>query len=97
MTADFWISGGNSPLGQHEVMQHLPVDFSMSTWRFDPLAGGAYMYPTVDSRPGDKLVLQEPIAERIFLAGEALDTTPGYVDTAWHDGERAAELIIGTA
>ena len=35
------------------------------------------------------------IADRIFLAGEALDKDPGYVDTAWRDGRRAANLIIG--
>ena len=66
----------------------------MSDWNSDPLAGGAYMYRNVSSQSNEVEILRQPIAERIFLAGEALDYRSGYVDTAWRDGERAAELII---
>ena len=72
-----------------------PTDVAMSSWNSDPLAGGAYMYPTPESRADDHLQLREPIAERIFLAGEALAEDYGYVDTAWNDGRRAAGLITG--
>ena len=68
----------------------------MSTWNGDPFAGGAYMYPSIDARADDHLLLREPIAERIFLAGEGLSDDYGYVDTAWHDGRRAARLITGS-
>ena len=72
-----------------------PAAVAMSDWNSDPLAGGAYMYQTPDSRADDHLQLREPIAERIFLAGEGLAEYFGYVDTAWADGRRAAGLIIG--
>ena len=74
-----------------------PVDYVMSAWDSDPFASGAYMYPSVTARAGDHLLLRAPIADKIFLAGEALAEAFGYVDTAWHDGERAAALIINGA
>jgi len=73
-----------------------PIEVAMSRWGQDPLHGGAYMYPSTQYRPGDNLMLHAPIAERIFLAGEALSDVSGYVDTAWSDGVRAADLIIGS-
>ncbi len=73
-----------------------PAAVAMSDWSSDPLAGGAYMYQTPDSRADDHLLLREPIAERIFLAGEGLAEYFGYVDTAWADGRRAAGLISGS-
>ena len=72
-----------------------PTDATMSSWDSNPLIGGAYMYPTQHSRANDHIQLREPIAERIFLAGEALSEVYGYVDTAWNDGRRAAGLILG--
>ncbi|MEM8935369.1 MAG: NAD(P)/FAD-dependent oxidoreductase [Pseudomonadota bacterium] len=71
-----------------------PTGFAMNRWGKDPLTGGAYMYPNVNFRSEDNKKLRAPIAERILLAGEALADTIGYVDTAWSDGRRAADLLI---
>ncbi|MEM6912816.1 MAG: NAD(P)/FAD-dependent oxidoreductase, partial [Pseudomonadota bacterium] len=72
-----------------------PVGFAMSRWTQNPLVGGAYMYPNTQFRSGDHLQLRKPIADRVLLAGEALADRTGYVDTAWSDGRRAANLLIG--
>lgn len=74
-----------------------PTGFAKNAWTRDPLAWGAYMYPNTQFRAGDNIMLREPIAERILLAGEALAGDFGYVDTAWSDGRRAADLIISTS
>lgn len=72
-----------------------PSGFAINRWGNDPLVGGAYMYPNPQFRAQDNKKLRAPIAERILLAGEALADTIGYVDTAWSDGRRAANLLIG--
>lgn len=71
-----------------------PTDFAKNRWSEDPLFGGAYMYPNTKYRAGDNLRLRAPIADRILLAGEALADDFGYVDSAWSDGRRAADLLI---
>ena len=72
-----------------------PTGFTMSRWSRDPFVGGAYMYPNSLYRHGDTITLRQPVAGRILLAGEALAEPSGYVDTAWRDGRRAADLLIG--
>lgn len=72
-----------------------PTGFTMSRWSRDPFVGGAYMYPNSLYRHGDTVTLRQPVAGRILLAGEALAEPSGYVDTAWRDGRRAADLLIG--
>jgi len=71
-----------------------PTGFTKNRWSEDPLFEGAYMYPNTRYRAGDNLRLRAPIADRILLAGEALAEDFGYVDSAWSDGRRAADLLI---
>ncbi|MGB3293901.1 MAG: FAD-dependent oxidoreductase [Phormidesmis sp.] len=72
-----------------------PTATALSAWAEDPWVRGAYMYPTVNAEMNERAILQEPIEDRIFLAGEALSPTRfGLVDGAWADGQRAADLII---
>ncbi|MEM9705977.1 MAG: NAD(P)/FAD-dependent oxidoreductase [Pseudomonadota bacterium] len=71
-----------------------PTGFAKNSWSENPLVGGAYMYPNTQYRADDNLRLRAPIADRILLAGEALAENFGYVDTAWSDGRRAADLLI---
>ena len=72
-----------------------PTHCETSSWGQNPFLGGAYAYPVPNHKSGASFQMREPVADRIFLAGEALDKDPGYVDTAWRDGRRAADLIIG--
>ncbi len=86
-----------SDINKHIGLQlTTPSHVEISRWGKDPLVGGAYMYPNADYRDKDNHVLRRPIANRILLAGEALADSYGYVDTAWADGRRAAELIAVT-
>jgi monoamine oxidase len=70
-----------------------PIGIVASAWVQNPLTHGSYMYPTVSAQSNEAEILRQPIAERIFLAGEALAGRCGYVDGAWHDGQRAAALV----
>ena len=70
-----------------------PISFVASAWIQNSLTHGSYMFPTVSAQANEAEILRQPIAERIFLAGEALAGRCGYVDGAWHDGQRAAALI----
>lgn len=48
-----------------------PVKVERTEWTTDPFAQGAYSYIAVGSSPQDMDILAEPIADRIFFAGEA--------------------------
>lgn len=43
----------------------------VTRWSADPFASGSYSYPSLDSTPEDRAVLAEPVADRVFFAGEA--------------------------
>jgi monoamine oxidase len=66
-------------------------------WSTDPYARGAYSYGGVGAAGGREL-LRRPVAETLFLAGEALAsegrnaTVPG----ALSSGVRAADTLLGT-
>lgn len=63
-------------------------------WTDDPHAGGAYPY----ARPGAAdaaRVLAEPIADRLFVAGDAVAEEMGTVEGALRSGRDAARSVVG--
>lgn len=78
-------------LEQQLVASHL------TDWGTDPFSGGAYSYDTLASKAARKL-LQQPVADTLFFAGEALHqgAYPGTVEAALASGkEVAAKLMDG--
>jgi monoamine oxidase len=62
-------------------------------WRRDPLSLGSWAVVPPGLAP-IRIALREPVADRIFFAGEALSREQwGTVGGAWAEGERAAEAV----
>ncbi|HEX4051893.1 MAG TPA: NAD(P)/FAD-dependent oxidoreductase [Steroidobacteraceae bacterium] len=79
------------PLQAELVAAHL------HDWSADPYARGAYSYIGVDGREAPRLLAQ-PLAERLFFAGEAADPdSSGTVEAALQSGRRAARALLGGA
>ena len=71
-----------------------PRAVQTSSWSQDPYAGGSYSFPAVGSSPADRAALRQPVGERVFLAGEAVE--PDYFGTvhgALLSGRDAAERV----
>ncbi len=71
-----------------------PVAVQTSRWSRDPFALGSYSANTVGSSREDRIALAEPIAGRVYWAGEA--TEPDYHSTvhgAVLSGHRAADAV----
>jgi monoamine oxidase len=67
---------------------------SLTQWGLDPLVRGAWSVAS-PGRAGARAILRQPIAERLFLAGEAChDTQWGTVAGAWETGEAAAREAV---
>lgn len=49
-----------------------PVQVRTSNWTIGPFALGSYSFHTPDSGLDDRRQLQEPISDRLYLAGEAV-------------------------
>jgi monoamine oxidase len=61
-----------------------------SAWTADPWSACAWTYAPPGAH-GARAVLQQPVAERIFFAGEATSLSQwGTIGGAWAEGERAA-------
>lgn len=68
------------------------VDGLNSSWTTDPFAMGSYSFLKKGSTPDDRLVLAQPVPNRIFFAGEATHPDfPATVHGAMLSGYRAAE------
>lgn len=66
-----------------------------SRWQADPFAHGAYSAVPPGSGASDYDVLAEPVADRLFFAGEATTSAyPATVHGAFITGEREADRII---
>ncbi len=50
-----------------------PVEARTSSWSTDPYARGSYSFHAPGSGLDDRRRLQEPISDRLYLAGEAVD------------------------
>ena len=66
-----------------------------SAWSTDPYARGSYSYHAPGSGPDDRLKLQEPISDRLYLAGEAVTVSdPSTVTGALVSGRHAANQLM---
>lgn len=73
-----------------------PTAYLRTQWQEDPFSRGSYSFRKVGQKASDHLILAEPIAQRIFFAGEA--THPHYYATvhgAYETGIRAARDVMG--
>jgi polyamine oxidase len=74
-----------------------PEKFIFTRWLSDPWALGSYSYPAVGSNLDDRRCYAEPVADRLYFAGEATDLTQyGTVHAALRSGEEAALQIYRT-
>ena len=74
-----------------------PTAMAVSRWGADPHALGSYSHRRPGSVLADHDVLAEPIAERVFLAGEATHSEhPSTVHGAYLSGVRAAEQVAAS-
>jgi len=72
-----------------------PIGIRTTRWSRDPHARGSYSFTAVGSSAADRRRLARPVAERIFLAGEAVE--PDYHSTvhgAWLSGRHAASKLL---
>ncbi|NJN93924.1 MAG: FAD-dependent oxidoreductase [Anaerolineales bacterium] len=71
-----------------------PTASLITRWASDPLAGGSYSYLPPGATEADREALAEPVAERLFFAGEATASDyPATVHGALLSGRRAAAEI----
>lgn len=64
-------------------------------WAFAPYVQGAFSAASVGGQPSRRILMTEPLRDRMFYAGEAAhETLWGTVGGAWDSGERAADLAL---
>lgn len=69
-----------------------------SEWATDGFAQGSTSYLPVGATPDDRLALARPVADRLFIAGEATSANAANtVHGARAEGERAADEVLGVA
>jgi monoamine oxidase len=75
-----------------------PSAYVRTTWAADPLTLGAYSYLPVGAEPDDRVRLREPVAGRVFFAGEHTSSEhPSTVHGAASSGARAADEVLALA
>jgi monoamine oxidase len=71
------------------------VEVRSSSWTTDPYALGSYSYHAPGSGLDDRRRLQEPIGDRLYLAGEAVGAdNPATVHGALLSGRHAAAELM---
>ena len=71
-----------------------PTATVVTGWASDPFARGSYSFLAVGSGAADREALSEPIGDRLFIAGEAVDRRyPATVHGAWASGIAAARQL----
>ena len=80
-----------------QELQGLLREAYFHDWQMDPFSLGAYSYGKVGANEAQE-ILAEPVDNRLFLAGEAIDTSGhnGTVHGAIASGYRAAQQILQT-
>ncbi|WP_322813957.1 NAD(P)/FAD-dependent oxidoreductase [Chloroflexus sp.] len=71
-----------------------PLDYQITRWMHDPFARGAFSFNALGTTPALRDVLAQPLANRLFFAGEA--TSRAYFGTAhgaYLSGLRAAKEV----
>lgn len=72
-----------------------PAGWARSAWSTDPYSFGAISYLPAGADPQQRVTLADPVEDRLFFAGEALDAThPGTVLGAVDSGRAAALALI---
>lgn len=72
-----------------------PTDYQLTRWATDPMALGSYSYNPIGADPRLRRQLAKPIADKLYLAGEATDHEYfGTAHGAYLSGLRAAEQIL---
>ncbi len=72
-----------------------PVEVRTSSWTMDPYARGAYSFHAPGSGLDDRRQLQDPIGDRLYLAGEAVGVNnPATVHGAVLSGQYAAAELM---
>ncbi|GAB4428425.1 MAG: FAD-dependent oxidoreductase [Anaerolineae bacterium] len=72
-----------------------PTGYRLTRWAADPFAGGAYSFMAAGATPQDINRLAQPVADRLFFAGEATHRRhPATVHGAYLSGQRAAREVI---
>ena len=73
----------------------LPAQMLRTSWSVDPMAFGAYSYPTPGLSAGQFDYLSRPIRNRLILAGEhTIFDYAGTTHGAYMSGLRAAQMLI---
>lgn len=73
----------------------VPIAVWTSNWTVDPYARGAYSFHAPGSGLNDRRRLREPVSDRLYLAGEAVDLdNPGTAHGALLSGRYAADELI---
>lgn len=71
------------------------VEVRSSSWTTDPYALGSYSFHAPGSGPDDRRRLQQPISDRLYLAGEAVGAdNPATVHGALLSGRHAAAELM---
>lgn len=71
-----------------------PTSFTVTKWGLDPFALGSHSFVPVGGKPRSRDALAEPVANRIFFAGEATNRDhPASVHGAYLSGLREAARI----
>jgi len=82
----------NTPL---EFLHSQLKAHSVSNWGMDPFTLGAYCYET-PTTPKAKLIIGEPLEDKVFFAGEALGESIGTVEAALESAVRVVEKVKHT-
>jgi len=91
---DLALGSAREALGFTGTLQTELVCARVHDWASDPHALGAYSYIGVGGGQSPRLLAQ-PLAERLFFAGEAADPdSSGTVEAALQSGRRAARRLI---
>ncbi|MGQ0637968.1 MAG: flavin monoamine oxidase family protein [Nitrososphaerota archaeon] len=72
-----------------------PTGYLITRWGSDEFSGGSYSYVGVDGTANDHEILAEPLAKKLFFAGEATSKSyAGTVHGAYLSGIREAHRIF---
>jgi monoamine oxidase len=84
------------PIARHLFSDDIsPVEVRTSSWTTDPYARGSYSFHAPGSGLDDRRKLQEPISDRLYLAGEAVGVNnPATVTGAVLSGQYAAGQVM---
>ncbi len=74
-----------------------PIGHVITRWPHDEFARGAYSYLARGSSPDDRRALATSIDDRLWIAGEAVDSwNPATVHGAFSSGRKAAQQVATT-